>query len=69
MTAPGLGIAGVRGQGEGLAGGEGLRASEVCGGGRQGELPGCCGSGRSQLEEILACFLKGQVKGTHEHRL
>lgn len=30
MTAPGLGIAGVRGQGEGLAGGEGLRASEVC---------------------------------------
>lgn len=36
MTAPGLGIAGVRGQGEGLAGGEGLRASEVCGGGTTG---------------------------------
>lgn len=66
MTAPALGIAGVRGQDEGLAGGEGLRAPEV--GGAEGQ-PGCCGPGRSRVEDILRCFLKGQVKGTHEHRL
>lgn len=29
MTAPGWGLAGVRGRGEGMAGGEGLRAPEV----------------------------------------
>lgn len=40
MTAPGLGIAGVRGQGEGLAGGEGLRASEVWGGDDRGNCLG-----------------------------
>lgn len=55
----------LKGQGEGLAGGEGLRTSEVGAGGQ----PRCCGPGRSRLEEILGPDLKGPVEGTHGHRL